>query len=419
MATETWLQSLSRRLVCRALGRIRHGQVRVKFRHLGHDEPDVVVGRPDGDEPVDLIVDDVRFYAKCLQSMELGFAEAFMLREAQCSDLLRLSCRYKASIDTCGSNSLTTHMIRLLASICFDKGKTLAELRLSLSSDPNEPNDIFTNILSNDMNFSSALWSGESDESLESAQQRKVQNIIDKASISSSHHVLDIGCGWGSLAIEAARQTGCRVTGVTLSTKQKHYAEARIRAAGLQDRIDIIVCDYREVPRVKGGYDRVVSVEMVQYVARDSITRFFSEVSALLKPQTGVVVMQAMTTCNFLARYIFPGGHLHTIHDLLTAMNDGSDHQLEVETVESIGPHYVRTLQHWQKRFESNWLSTREVLLKTRPDANEDVIEAYRRRWECYFIYSQAGFRTEWLGNYVFSAGRPFSSTKCSRVVYI
>ncbi|KAF4589882.1 cyclopropane-fatty-acyl-phospholipid synthase [Ophiocordyceps camponoti-floridani] len=424
--TEAWLQSLARRLVCRSLDRFRQFQVRLRFRHLGPDEPDVLVGQPGDEEPVVLIVDDFRFYARFLLSMELGMAEALMLGEVRCSDLVRLSCRYKTNIDAFGSNGFTTHMIRLLATLCLDKGKTLDRLRQSLISDPDEPNEVFTNILSNDMNFSSALWSGESDESLESAQRRKVQTIIDKASISSSHHVLDIGCGWGNLAIEAARRTGCRVTGVTLSTQEKLFAEARIRAAGLHDKIRIVVCDYRRVPRVKGGYDRVISVEMLQYVARHSIRAFFGEVSDLLKPQTGVVVTQAITTHknsssdtyaeSFLARYIFPRGHLHTIHELLTAMNDGSDGQLEVETVESIGPHYVRTLQHWQNNLETNWLSTREALLKTMPDADEDLIEAYRRRWECFLSYFQAGFRTRWLGNYILSAGRPFSSGNRWRV---
>jgi cyclopropane-fatty-acyl-phospholipid synthase len=159
-------------------------------------------------------------------------------------------------------------------------------------------NDVFSGFLSQDMNYSSAIWSGESNESLESAQRRKVHNIIDKARISSSHHVLDIGCGWGNLAIEAVKRTGCRVTGLTLSAEQRELAQKRIKAAGLEGQITILLCDYRQAPKPDGGYDRIVSVEMLEHVGDKYMIQYFESISSLLKRDSGIMVIQGITMIN-------------------------------------------------------------------------------------------------------------------------
>jgi cyclopropane-fatty-acyl-phospholipid synthase len=148
------------------------------------------------------------------------------------------------------------------------------------------------------MNYSSAIWSGDANEPLESAQCRKVHNIIDKARISASDHVLDIGCGWGNLAIEAVRKTGCRVTGLTLSGEQKELAEKRIKEAGLEDRITILLCDYRHAPKPDGGYDRIVSVEMLEHVGDKFMNQYFESISSLLKEEGGVLAIQGITMIN-------------------------------------------------------------------------------------------------------------------------
>lgn len=148
------------------------------------------------------------------------------------------------------------------------------------------------------MNYSSAIWSGDASETLEAAQKRKVHNIIGKARIESTHHVLDIGCGWGNLAIEAVKATGCRVTGLTLATEQKALAEERIKAAGLEDRITILLCDYRQAPKPEGGYDRVVSVEMLEHVGDKFMNQYFESISGLLKKDGGVMVIQGITIIN-------------------------------------------------------------------------------------------------------------------------
>jgi cyclopropane-fatty-acyl-phospholipid synthase len=166
------------------------------------------------------------------------------------------------------------------------------------SSHYDTSNELFQAFLSPDMSYSCALWSGDPSESLESAQRRKVHNIIRKARISPGDHVLDIGGGWGFLAMEAVKLTNCRVTAITLSKEQKALAEENITKAGLSDKIKFLLCDYRNTPRPEGGYDRVVSVEMVEHVGKDHMDTFFAFISRLLKPNGGLMVLQGITIIN-------------------------------------------------------------------------------------------------------------------------
>jgi cyclopropane-fatty-acyl-phospholipid synthase len=151
------------------------------------------------------------------------------------------------------------------------------------------------------MNYSSAIWAtGVEKEALETAQLRKIHNIISKAGIKSSHHVLDIGCGWGSLAMEAVKLSGCRVTGLTLSAEQKTLAEKRIKEAGLSENIEILLCDYRKAPTPPGGYDRIVSVEMIEHVGRAHMNIFFEEIDKRLNKDHGLMVVQGITSTNIV-----------------------------------------------------------------------------------------------------------------------
>jgi cyclopropane-fatty-acyl-phospholipid synthase len=166
------------------------------------------------------------------------------------------------------------------------------------------------------MNYSSAIWSSDPKETLETAQRRKVHNIISKARISSpSQHVLDIGCGWGDLAMEAVKATGCRVTGLTLSAEQKALAEERIKAAGLDARISILLCDYRQAPKPAGGYDRVVSVEMLEHVGDSFMNKYFECISNLLRKDGGIMVIQGITINNHVSEVSVP--FTATIHRCL------------------------------------------------------------------------------------------------------
>lgn len=177
---------------------------------------------------------------------------------------------------------------------------TLSNSLLNISAHYDISNDMFAAFLSPDMTYSCPVWrpqieSDPNDESLEEAQIRKLVRFIDGAKIKSSDHVLEIGTGWGSFAIEAVRRTKCRVTSLTLSAEQKHLAEKRIRAAGLDDRIDVMLMDYRQLPIPTTPYDKVVSIEMLEAVGQDFLATYFACVNRLLKKRGGIAMFQCIT----------------------------------------------------------------------------------------------------------------------------
>lgn len=178
----------------------------------------------------------------------------------------------------------------------------LGNALLNISAHYDISNDMFAAFLSPDMTYSCAVWdrladvnNTESKESLESAQIRKLHRFIDGCKIKATDHVLEIGTGWGSFAIEAVTKTGCRITSLTLSKEQKLLAEERIKAAGLQDRIDVLLCDYRELELPDGKrFDKIVSIEMLEAVGREYLATYFGCIDKLLKDD-GIAMFQCIT----------------------------------------------------------------------------------------------------------------------------
>ncbi|KAB8219904.1 Mycolic acid cyclopropane synthetase-domain-containing protein [Aspergillus novoparasiticus] len=289
-----------------------------------------------------------------------------------------------------------------------------------ISSHYDDSDELFANFLSPDMNYSCAHWTGDPAEALESAQKRKVQRLLQKAQISADQHILEIGCGWGDVAITAAQTTGCRVTALTLSDNQKRIAEKRVKEAGLEEHVRILLQDYRSAtgPESNGGYyDRVISIGMFEHVGAEYLDEYFRVISSLLHPSHGVMVIDGITMTNkmrqskssvptFIDRYIFPGGYLPTIHALLGAVHNGSNGELEVTSVMNIGPHYGKTLLAWRDNFLRNWEIIESTFRTAQPDASDENVEAFRRKWLYYFIYCEAGFRLRLLGNHVIVAAK-------------
>jgi len=222
---------------------------------------------------------------------------------------------------------------------------------------------------------------------LAAAQRAKIQRILDKAQIGSTDHVLEIGCGWGGFAIEAARRTGCRVTGITVSDEQLKLARERVAAAGLSERIRIELCDYRQV---QGSYSRVVSIEMLEAVGHEYLGDYFAAIDRVLAP-AGRGVIQVITipdaryasyrrSSDFIRRHIFPGGHL----PCLAAMREAAARRSrrEIREVESIGLHYPPTLRLWRERLLANAGAARAL----------GFDDAFLRKWEFYFAYCEAAF---------------------------
>lgn len=258
---------------------------------------------------------------------------------------------------------------------------------------------MFAAFLSEDMTYSCPIWKShssidEEEETLEAAQMTKLHRFIDGARIKPSDHVLEIGTGWGSFAIEAVRKTGCRVTSLTLSIEQKALAEKRIAAAGFAENIKVLLMDYRALPVPKVLYDKVVSIEMLEAVGREYLETYFASVDKMLKKDGGIAVFQCITMPearyesyargeDFIRKYIFPGGHLPSISQLVEKINAGSSGTLVMERVENIGGHYAKTLRLWRENFLQTFDSRiRPALIAEHSGMGEKEIEVFRRKWE-------------------------------------
>ena len=259
---------------------------------------------------------------------------------------------------------------------------------------------MFAAFLSDDMTYSCPIWNPSHDlkhqhQSLESAQETKLQYFIDAAKIKSSDHVLEIGTGWGSFAIAAVKKTGCRVTSLTLSREQKELAEERIAAAGYINNVEVLLCDYRALPTPREGlYDKVISIEMLEAVGREYLDLYFESVNKLLKPEGGIGVFQCITMPetryeayskgeDFIRKYIFPGGHLPTVSQLVSSIEKGSKGTLIVDAILNIGGHYAKTLRLWREKFNKHFDSKiRLALLSEHEGLTEKDVELFKRKWQ-------------------------------------
>jgi cyclopropane-fatty-acyl-phospholipid synthase len=302
----------------------------------------------------------------------------------------------------------------------------LKNARLNISAHYDISNEMFAAFLSEDMTYSSPIWLPKSNpksanETLYDAQMRKLDRFIDNTHIIGTDHVLEIGTGWGSFAMRAVQRTGCRVTSLTLSIEQKELAEDRIRAAGMSDKITVLLCDYRslEIPET-GPFDKAVSIEMLEAVGKEYLVTYFRCIDRLLKQEGGVACFQCITmpdaryeayakSDDFIRRYIFPGGHLPAVSELVGAIQTASGGSLVVDSIENIGPHYAKALRLWRETFLDNWESKIKPQLikeKAGEGMDDEGAEVFKRKWDYYFRYSEAGFSTKTLGDVIITVGR-------------
>lgn len=231
-----------------------------------------------------------------------GFAESFMLAEVSCPSLTNFFTIFLQNRTALSNGTTLTSGLSSSLTFLASRTNTLANARLHISAHYDISNAMFAAFLSRDMTYSCPIWLPTTDpkhesETLEDAQMTKLQRFIDRAHIKASDHVLEIGTGWGSFAIRAVQQTGCRVTSLTLSTEQKSLAEERIAAAGLTERIEVLLCDYRALPIPKEGgrYDKIVSIEMLEAVGKEFLETYFECVDKLLKEDGGIACFQCIT----------------------------------------------------------------------------------------------------------------------------
>lgn len=260
------------------------------------------------------------------------------------------------------------------------------QARENISAHYDLGNEFYAHFLDEDLLYSSALFTAD-DQALSQAQQAKMERLCEQLALTSGDHLLEIGTGWGAMAEYAARHYGCRVTTTTLSREQYIWATERIARAGLQDRVQVLLCDYRDLT---GEFDKLVSVEMIEAVGKRYLPDFFRTCQARLRPG-GRMAIQAITiqdqryhdyskSVDFIQRYIFPGGFLPSITAMSELMTRHTD--FVVRNLFDMGPDYARTLTHWRQRFLHAWQDIEKL----------GFDERFRRMWLYYFGYCEAGF---------------------------
>ncbi|KAI2619186.1 cyclopropane-fatty-acyl-phospholipid synthase [Hypoxylon sp. NC1633] len=371
---------------------------------------------------VEVRVKDDAFWMRLLLFADMGFAESYMLGEFECADLTAFFQLFISNRDEMSNGTTLISSISGAVSSIARSTNTLSNALLNISAHYDISNNMFAAFLSEDMTYSCPIWQprvsrGEPEETLKEAQMTKLSRFIEGAKIKPTDHVLEIGTGWGSFAIEAVRKTGCRVTSLTLSKEQKALAEARIHAEGLSSQIDVRLLDYRNLPDTV-VYDKIVSIEMLEAVGQEFMGDYFACVDRVLKRKGGIAMFQSITmpegrheayskSEDFINKHIFPGGYLPSITQLLDHISKQSRGTLIVERVENIGGHYAKTLRLWRENFMLKFESKiRPALKAEHPRMAQQEIDVFRRKWEYYFSYCEAGFVTKTLGDVIITVGR-------------
>ena len=323
----------------------------------------------------------------------IGFGESYMAGEWSSNDLAGVLTEFARSMDNLIPRSL--QWFRPIAVVRQPRSQfnSREQARQNISEHYDLSNELFGQFLDETMTYSSAIFDTlpASDSRLAEAQHRKIDRLLDTAQVGPGSRVLEIGTGWGELCIRAAAR-GAQVRSVTLSAEQQQLARERVADAGLSDRVQIDLLDYRDVD---GCYDAVVSVEMIEAVGYHFWPTYFKALDRLVSPG-GRVAIQAITmpnsrmlasrnTYTWIQKYIFPGGLLPSVEAILGI----TERHTRLRTVDmtSIGPHYAETLRLWRERF----LQQRETVSALGFD------EVFHRMWELYLAYSEAGFRSRYL----------------------
>lgn len=391
---------LARRLVMARLARITRGCLRVHeneqvFRFgEAEDRTDLVA---------DIRVEDMRVYADVMYGGSVGSAEAYMSDYWSTPDLLaviRIFVRNMDALDKMdASQSLVSRV--LLNLFALASRNTRQGARRNISAHYDLGNDFFSLFLDRRMMYSAAIYP-HPDATLEEAAEHKLRVICERLQLTPADHLLEIGTGWGGLALYAASHYGCRVTTTTISREQYQHALAQVEAAGLESRVRVLFKDYREL---EGRYSKLVSVEMIEAVGHEYYAEYFRVCARLLAPD-GLMLLQAITIADqryqqarrqvdFIQRYIFPGGGLPSVTRIMSLLTRHTS--LNLLHFHDIGLHYARTLRHWRQRFMAQLAAVRE----------QGFDDRFIRMWEFYLCYCEGGFLERSIGTGQFLIAGP------------
>ncbi|MGH2903121.1 MAG: class I SAM-dependent methyltransferase [Solirubrobacteraceae bacterium] len=379
------MNRLARSIVLRLLRKIHGGELTI----LEGSER-LAFGAAPAPRPlrVTVRVRSPRFYRALLRG-SVGLCESYMDGLWECPDLVALT--RLAALNVRALDNLR----RVLAPVLIPvqrwmrrlRSNTVGRSRRQIAAHYDLGNELFGLFLDPTMMYSCAIFPSPQ-ATLEEASLAKLERVCAKLDLSPADHVLEIGTGWGGFAVYAAEHRGCRVTTTTISREQHAYATARVRDAGLEDRVTVLLEDYRDL---RGSYDRLVSIEMIEAVGWQNFPTYFRRCSELLADE-GAMLLQAIViddrayqvekaSKSFINTYIFPGGCLPSLELISHQLPRVTD--LRQVHLEDITAHYATTLARWRERF----------LAASPRLADLGYDERFRRLWELYLCYCEGGFR--------------------------
>ena len=371
---------LARRLVSWVLSQIRVGSITVteggRRRTYGHGAPTAIVE-----------VHSPQAWAMLLSGSR-GLADSYARGLWDTPDLV--ACIRLAACNVHMLDRLRSALTPVRAPLQYLRGTAgrndRHRSRQDIAAHYDLGNELFENMLDPTLSYSCGFFEHSSD-GLEQASLAKLERVCEKLALGPGDRVIEIGTGWGGFAMYAARTRGCHVTTTTISREQREYALEAVRRAGLSDRVEILLEDYRDL---RGRYDKLVSIEMIEAVGWQHFGTFFAQCSRLLEPD-GAMLLQAITiddraydvqkaAKSFINTHIFPNGCLPSLEVIARSVARRTD--LQIAQLEDLTPHYVETLRRWRETFSAN----------TERVAELGYDEHFRRLWTLYLAYCEAGF---------------------------
>ena len=398
---QSWLSQLARKVVLAKLRALESGHLVVEETQgerftFGEAEADARIRAK-------IVVHDESLYTQVLLNGSIGSGEAYMQGAWTSPDLvavIRLMVANMALLDDMDSrwSAASKAFLRVLHRM---NSNSREGSRKNIAAHYDLGNDFFKLFLDPTMLYSAAVFPSES-ASLHEASLHKLEKICQRLQLSADDHLLEIGTGWGGMAVYAAKEYGCRVTTTTISREQYEHAKAWVEREGLQDRITLLMQDYRDL---QGQFDKIVSIEMVEAVGHQYYREYFSRCSRLLKDD-GLMVMQAITIqdqrfhsyrkqVDFIQRYIFPGGCLPS--NEVVAHHISADTDMQIVSLEDITHHYARTLRAWRKAFFDNIDAVKR----------QQFDKSFINMWDFYLCYCEGGFLERVISTAQFVFAKP------------
>lgn len=354
---------------------------------------------------------DPRAYSSLLFGGSVGAAEAYVhgwWRSDDLTSLVRLLARNGETLQNL--NGLFTWLAGWMRYFSHSaRSNHLAGSRRNIADHYDLGNDLFHLFLDETMSYSSGLFANR-ETTLAAAQLAKIDRLCDLLQLGPGDHLLEIGCGWGALAARAASKYGCRVTATTISREQFAFAQERIEALGLTGQVDLLLDDYREL---RGTYDKIVSVEMIEAVGYEYLDSYFQQCCRLLRPG-GQMALQGITiadryeaqyrsSVDFIQQYVFPGGYLPSLTSICQSLTRTGD--FTVARLDNFPRDYARTLAIWRERFQEQHPALRKLGLS----------ESSLRLWDYYFSYCEGAFLEDQIGLVQMLLTRPGGASHPSR----